>query len=70
MNGTMLSQIVWAMFLSHPCLPNSSQKLSKKAPNVDFRVNYNTDLDNAGYGYFVKFTILHFHNFMIYFSHM
>ena len=30
MNGTMLSQIVWIMFLTHHCLP----KIAKKKPKV------------------------------------
>ena len=35
MNGTMLSQIVWAMFLAHKSLQKAAQKLSKKKSKVD-----------------------------------
>ena len=34
MNGTMLSQIVWVMFLAHHCLPKVAKKCQKKKPKV------------------------------------
>ena len=37
MNGTLLSHIVWVMFLAHHCLPKVSRNCQKKA-KVDFRI--------------------------------
>ena len=37
MNVTMLSQMVWAMFLDHHCLPKAA-KNCQKMPKVDFQV--------------------------------
>ena len=52
MNDTMLSQIVWFMFLPHHCLPKVA-KNCKKGPKVDFCVNYfissdDSDSDDTG----------------------
>ena len=46
MNGTMLSQIVWIMFLAHHCLPKVPKNCQKKS-KVDFRVNYSRGSDNV-----------------------
>ena len=42
---TMLSQIVWVMFLAHHCSPKVANNCPKK-PKVDFHVNYYKD--NSG----------------------
>ena len=47
MNGTMLSQIIWVMFLAHHCLPKIAKNCHKK-PKVYFRINYYTGSDDFG----------------------
>ncbi len=46
-NGTMLSKIVWVMFLAQHCLPKVAKYCQKKL-KVDDRVNYDMSLDDTG----------------------
>ena len=38
MNGTILSQIVWVMFLPHHCLPKVAKNCQKKAKVKDWQL--------------------------------
>ena len=47
MNGTMLSQIVWAMFVARHCMTKVAKNCEKK-PKSDFHVIYYTGSDDSG----------------------